>query len=282
MVKLLATDLDGTLLRGDGTISDRTRRALEAARAAGMMTALVTARPPRTVRDRAHALGIAGLAICCNGAIVYDLDQDHVVGHTPLTPQAARSLVLALREAIPGVCFAVELGVRYGWEPRFAALRPMVREQTAGVEDDALMLCSEPVTKLIAGHGDLPADELLRIARTLVGETANVTHSGAPYVEISAAGVQKAWALASLCTQLAVTPSEVVAFGDMPNDIPMLVWAGRGVAVANAHPEALRAADEVTASNEEDGVAVVIEQLLRGGRTSTACSLIPPPAYETG
>ncbi len=276
MIKLLATDLDGTLLRGDGTISDRTRRALEAARNAGIMTVLVTARPPRTVRARAHVLGIGGLAICCNGAIVYDLDQDHIVAHTPLTPQLARGLVLALRDAIPGVCFAVELGVRCGWEPGFAALRPLVREQAAGVEDDALVLCAEPVTKLIACHSDLPADELLRIAHTLVGETAHVTHSGAPYVEISAAGVQKASALAALCTQLAVPPAEVVAFGDMPNDIPMLVRARWGVAVANAHPEALRAADEVTDSNEEDGVGVVIEQLLQGKRSSTAASLIPP------
>ncbi|HSH79274.1 MAG TPA: Cof-type HAD-IIB family hydrolase [Herpetosiphonaceae bacterium] len=276
MIKLLATDLDGTLLRRDGTISDRTCRALEAARDAGMMTVLVTARPPRTVRARAHAVGIGGPAICCNGANVYDLDQDHMTGHTPLTPHVARGLVLALREAIPGVRFAVELGVRSGWEPGFATLRPVVREQAAGVEDDALVLCSEPVTKLIACHSDLPADELLRIAQTLVGETAHVTHSGAPYVEISAAGVKKAWALAALCTQLAVPPSEVVAFGEMPNDVPMLVWAGRGVAVANAHPEVLRAADEVTDSNEEDGVAVVIEQLLQGKRSSTAASLIPP------
>lgn len=143
-------------------------RALTAARNEQLFIVFVTARPPRTVRARARPMGITGLAIYCNGAIVYDLDQDHITGHTPLTPEVARQLVLALREAIPGVCFAVELGVRYGWEPGFAALRPMVR--TRRREWKMMPSCSaEPVTKLIVCHGAIHADELLRIAHALIG-----------------------------------------------------------------------------------------------------------------
>jgi hydroxymethylpyrimidine pyrophosphatase-like HAD family hydrolase len=83
-------------------------------------------------------------------------------------------------------------------------------------------------------------------------------------MEISASGVSKAVALSRLADELGVPADEVVAFGDMPNDVPMLGWAGHAVAVANAHPDVLAAADEITASNDDDGVAQVIERLLPG------------------
>ncbi|MDQ6601158.1 MAG: HAD hydrolase family protein, partial [Chloroflexota bacterium] len=129
---------------------------------------------------------------------------------------------------------------------------------------DAHALCAEAVTKLIVRHPELPLDDLLRISRVVAGEMAAVTHSGAPFVEISAAGITKASALAGLCDRLGIAPSQVIAFGDMPNDLPMLAWAGRSVAVANAHPDVLAVVDEVTTANEEDGVAVVLERLIEG------------------
>jgi HAD superfamily hydrolase (TIGR01484 family) len=79
-------------------------------------------------------------------------------------------------------------------------------------------------------------------------------------IEISAAGVTKASGLAWVCSRLAVTAEKVVSFGDMPNDVPMLEWAGHGVAMANAHDDLLAVADEVTAPNSEDGVAQVLER----------------------
>ncbi len=100
--------------------------------------------------------------------------------------------------------------------------------------------------------------------RTIAGETVTITHAGAPYLEISARGVHKGWALEALCARLGIPAEHVVAFGDMPNDLPMLQWAGCGVAMANAHPDVLAAADVVTRSNEEDGVAMVVERLLDG------------------
>ena len=89
-----------------------------------------------------------------------------------------------------------------------------------------------------------------------------LTHSGAPFLEVMAAGVDKAWGVARLCERLGIDREDVVAFGDAPNDVEMLAWAGHGVAVANAVPEAREAADEVTASDEDDGVALVLERLL--------------------
>ena len=262
--RLVATDLDGTLLRADGTLSGRTRGALARARAAGVVLVVVTARPPRFLRRLASEEGLTGLAVCCNGALVYDLDRQCIVRHAPLAGDVVSRLIVALRASVPGICFAFELGERYGWEPTYAALDGALVDP-GGLTGDALALCASPVTKLIVRHPALTAEDLLPRVRDLVGETAYATHSGAPFVEVAAGAVQKARAVEALCAELGVRPAEVVAFGDMPNDLPLLRWAGWGVAVANAHPEVLAAADEVTVSNEADGVAVVLERLLRAG-----------------
>ncbi len=112
-------------------------------------------------------------------------------------------------------------------------------------------------------HSELSADELLKRAREVCGDLAEFSHSNAAdtLLEISAAGVSKATALARLCDERGIDRKHVIAFGDMPNDLPMLAWAGHGVAVANAHPEVIAAADEVTASNDDGGVARVLERL---------------------
>jgi Cof subfamily protein (haloacid dehalogenase superfamily) len=258
-MRLVATDLDGTLLYDDGTISSRTRQAIARAEAAGLAVVLVTARPPRVLRTMARQAGVTGLAICCNGAIVYDLTTDEIVAHRPLAPTTAQRLVAALRVAVPGVCFAVERGPRFGQEPRYAAVSPIAGDDTPLI-DDADALCAEDVTKLIVLHPDAPLQDLLRAARKAVGDEAIVTHSSALFVEVSAAGVTKAAALQGLCAQLGVDAARVVACGDMPNDLPMLAWAGHSVAVANAHPDVLAAVAEVTLSNNEDGVARVLER----------------------
>lgn len=263
LIQLVATDLDGTLLRDDKTISARTREALRRVQEAGMALVLVTGRPPRRLKIVAQELGLTGLAVCCNGAIVYDLAADAIVQHDTLSSETARQLVAALREAVPGVCFAVERGLVFGHEPTYTAMS-LVPDHDPPFSGDAHELCAEAVTKLIVRHPEMPIEELWRISREIVGETAATTHSGAPFVEIAAAGITKASALAGLCDRLGITSSQVIAFGDMPNDLPMLAWAGRSVAVANAHPDVLAAVDEVTASNEDDGVAVVLERLLAG------------------
>lgn len=265
-IRLIASDLDGTLLRRDRSVSARTRAALTRARAQGIAVVLATARPPLTTRLFAEQAGITGHAICSNGALVYDIVRDEVLGHYPLDAGTARGLILALREVLPGVCFALVQEKAFACEPAYAA--------TARVEDhgrlleevrlgDALDLLDVPLTKLVVRHPErLPLDVLTTV-QELGLDGFEATHSGAPFLEIVAANVSKAWGLAVLCERLGIDASEAVAFGDAPNDVAMLRWAGLGVAVANAYPAALAAADEVTLSNEEDGVAVVIERLLR-------------------
>jgi Cof subfamily protein (haloacid dehalogenase superfamily) len=251
--RLAAIDLDGTLLRSDGTISARTRSAV---RAAGVDVVLVTARGPLTLRDIAAELGIEGTAICSNGALVVDLATQRVVRQRLLESEVAVELVHALRERLPGILFAVEHEA-FAHEPGFSAWnwRPPSGTRVA----DAVELLADPATKLILRHPGHETAAIQDLARELVGERATVVASGSEAVEVTAGGVNKATAVA----ELGLEAEQVVAFGDYPNDIPMLTWAGHGVAMGNAHPDVLAVADEVTASNDEDGVALVLERLAR-------------------
>jgi Cof subfamily protein (haloacid dehalogenase superfamily) len=258
--RLVASDLDGTLLRPDETVSDRTRAALAAASDAGITVVLVSGRPPRSLGPIAQRIGVGGVAICANGAVVWDLDTGTMLDHTPLAADLAARLVHDLRKAVPGVLFAVELEQGFGREAGWT--EGLIAAPAEALEADALELITGPVTKLLARHPSLPFAELAERARQAVGEDAVVTWAGLRVVEISAAGVTKAYALERLCRRLGIDPDEVVAVGDMPNDLPMLAWAGTAVAVANAQPSVLEAADEVTASNLEDGVALLLERII--------------------
>ena len=250
--------MDGTLLRPDASLSERSRAALGRARASGIRVVLVTARGPRSVRVLAAELGLDGSAICSNGAIVLDLASGEVVRTLPLGTEVAARLVRELRARLPGILFAAE-SEEIALEPGFAAWEWNPPPGTRYA--DGLELVTEPVAKLIVRHDTHALEAIAEAARELAGDDAAVTIPGPWTVEISAAGVSKAAALAELCAELGVAPEEVVAFGAYPNDLPMLEWAGHAVAVANAHPDVLRAADEIAASNVDDGVAAVLERL---------------------
>jgi Cof subfamily protein (haloacid dehalogenase superfamily) len=261
-IRLVASDLDGTLLRPDETVSDRTRAALAAAKHAGITVVLVSGRPPRSLGPIAERIGVGGIAICANGAVVWDLDSGAMVDYTPLAADLATRLVHALRQALPGALFAVELERGFGREPGWSDGRALTSPEA--LEADALELITGPVTKLLVRHPALPFEEVAERAREAVGDDAVATWAGLRLVEISAAGVTKAFALERLCRRLGIAAAEVVAVGDMPNDLAMLEWAGTAVAVANATPEVLAAADEVTAANVDDGVALLLERILDG------------------
>ncbi len=259
--RLLATDLDGTLLRRDGTISERTLRTLRRAREAGIDLVMVTGRPARHVEKIPGVAEIGGAVICVNGALIYDLDRELVVREHRLAATVARELVSGLRAQLPGVCFAVEVGLDYGWEPSYGLQRKRSEPPRLPIAD-ALTLCENGVNKLLARHAQFSAEELIGRSRNLFSGRASVSYSGAPFLEISAAEVSKASALAAYCSERDIARSRVVSFGDMPNDLPMLEWAGHSVAMANAHPSVIAATREVTLSNEEDGVALVVERFL--------------------
>jgi Cof subfamily protein (haloacid dehalogenase superfamily) len=257
-IRLVATDLDGTLLRPDGTVTPRARAALRAALARGLAVVLVTGRPPRGVR-RLDLRDCAELAVCANGALLYDLAADRLLDERPIPGAAVTRLVADLRRAAPGVVFAAEYGLLFCREPAYPPGDPL--DERDGVVEDALRFAGRGVAKLLVRHPQMAQKLLLPLAAAVAGDDAVVTRSGLELLEISAAGVTKASALARVCDELGIAPAEVAALGDMVNDLSMLRWAGHAVAVANAHPDVLAAAAEVIASNADDGVAGYIERL---------------------
>jgi hypothetical protein len=257
--KVVASDLDGTLVDSEGHISARTRKALDRVREAGALLIFVTGRPPRWMAQVVAETGASGLAVCANGAMVYDLGSGEVIRQHVLDPGSAGRLVDAIRAEIPGVTFAVESGVGFAHEPGYVPTWPAPNTAVAEVA----VLLKDPVAKLLVKHPDRGPDDIHPIVAGLAGEDATVTYSGNVLLEISGAGISKASTLEALCLEYGFAAADVIAFGDMPNDVPMLAWAGHGVAVANAHPSVLAVADEVTASNDDDGVAQVLEQLYR-------------------
>ncbi|MGY0235633.1 HAD family hydrolase [Longispora urticae] len=257
--RVVAVDLDGTVLRPDKSVSARTRAALDRARAAGARVVAVTARPPRSVDLLVAATGLGGLAVCSNGAIVQDLDAGTARIIHPLPLDVAERAALAVAAALPGAGFAVETGWRVLCEPAYGHHGTLDPSRIPVDSVARLWAEAESAVKLLVWAPDTGVDPALELLRAVPGIAC--THSGAPGVlEISAAGVSKAATLAELCAGWGVAPGEVLAFGDMPNDLSVLRWAGTAYAMANAHPTVLSAVERHTASNSDDGVALVLEE----------------------
>lgn len=263
--RLVASDVDGTLLGVDERVSERTAAAVGRVLATETPFVLVTGRPPRWVPHVAAEAGADGYAVCANGAVLYDIGKDEVLWQRGLDPVLLGDIAAALDAAVPGVAYATE---RVGASANDPDVRAFVAEQeytnvwpeSAGRLTRAEMF-GHPAVKVLARHKDMNSGELAEAARAVLGDDVVVTYSSnAGLIEIAAAGVTKATGLLDVADRFGVAAADVVAFGDMPNDVPMLEWAGHGVAMGNAHPEALEVADEVTASHAEDGVAVILER----------------------
>lgn len=260
--RLIATDLDGTLLRTDGTVSVRTQAALDLAEEAGISIVFVTGRPPRWMESLTEHIGRHGVAICSNGGVVYDVRRKELVESFPLRPEDSLALVTALRAELPGASFAFEYPLGFSHEVGCDNVWDggEVR-RVAPAEEFLATADARAVFKVLVKAPGLDPDEMLERATAVAGGFAEITRSS-PMLEISARGVSKASTLARWCAERGITADEVVAFGDMPNDLPMLAWAGRAYAVANAHPEVLAATTLRAGDHDRDGVAEVIEALV--------------------
>ncbi|WP_198654216.1 MULTISPECIES: HAD family hydrolase [Actinomycetes] len=257
----MATDLDGTALRTDGTVSPRTAAAFAKVEEAGAMLVFVTGRPPRWMSGVAGVTRHRGLAICANGALIYDLHTERIVESHLISAEVLCEVVAQLRANVPELAFSVEYEGGFAHESDFP-LGGWDSKAVGGLRVGASTLTSRPCAKLLALHPRMDPDSLHAAVHELVGHLVTATHSsGRGLIEMSAHGVTKATALAVLAGRHEIKPSQVVAFGDMPNDLPMLSWAGTSYAVANAHPDVLAAVDHVTAANNQDGVARVLEEL---------------------
>ena len=261
--RIVATDLDGTIVRRDGTISPRTIGCLRELQSRGVQVVFATGRPPRWLYPAVRATGVDSRAICSNGAQIFDPRTSEVVAEETLDTSVSLEIARDMRATFEDARFAVEVGLDFGHEPGFApGWDPPDGSQVASVE----ALLSRPVVKLMVRSPKTDPDQLLHQAYDIVGTRATVTRSiGISLVEISRRGINKATGLAFLADQLEVAPDQVLAFGDQTNDAPMFEWAGRSVAVGNAHQDAKDKADEVTLDVEDDGVAVVLERLFLEG-----------------
>ena len=263
---LIATDVDGTLLDGDERITARTRDAVLAAVAAGTRFVLATGRPPRWIAPVVDALGFAPMAVCANGAVLYDPEMDLILAARTLAVDALAALADIAEHAIPGVGLAVE---RVGRSAHDAATPQFVSSpgyehawlNPDNTEVSRADLVSAPAVKLLVRKtGVRSADMAAELAKYIEAE-GDITYStNNGLVEIVPRGINKATGVAELATPLGIAAQEIVAFGDMPNDVAMLRWSGLGVAMGNAHPDAVAAADEVTTPNTDDGLARVLER----------------------
>jgi hydroxymethylpyrimidine pyrophosphatase-like HAD family hydrolase len=268
--RLVASDVDGTLLDPTDRISVRTRQAVHRVLAAGVPFVLVTGRPPRWIPPVVEQLGHAGLTVCANGAVLYDAATDRVRYAATLQPVQLRDAAQMVAAVLPDAKLAVELptgGAAANGADQFLAEPGYSHPWPDGCCADAPrdILLGRPAIKLLVRQPDASSDMMAAAVAELlgagVGGRLHVTYStGHGLIELSAPGVTKGSGLARLAGMLEVGAADVLAVGDMPNDLPMLQWAGHGVAMANAHPTVRQAADEITAGNAEDGLALLLER----------------------
>jgi len=263
---MIATDVDGTLLDGDERVTPRTRAVVRAAVDAGTRFVLATGRPPRWIKPIVDQLGIAPMSVCANGAVIYDPSTDRILSARTLSAEQLAVLAEIALRVIPGAGLAVE---RVGASahdtatPQFisspgyehAWLNPDNTE--VSVED----LLSAPAVKLLIRKAGARSADMAEALTQHIGIEGDLTYStNNGLIEVVPLGISKATGVEEVARPLEITADDIVAFGDMPNDVPMLRWAGLGVAMGNAHPEAIEAADEVTAPNTDDGLARVLER----------------------
>ena len=260
--KLIALDLDGTTLDSSGRIGERTKRAVAAVQALGIGVIVVTFRAYLSSKPFVRELGLHLPLICVNGALIKDASDDRVLDEFPLPREAAlEALAYGARHDYEMCVFAgesyvgnVEIIHRYG----------VGHEHQWVVSDDLREVALKQSVLLVRYFGN----HFFERART------DLAHLGVEQVDdwldetfeltLMRAGVSKHFALERFAAEHGIDRSAVVAIGDGALDAGMLRWAGRGIAVANAAPETLAAADEVTLSNDDHGVAIVLERIIEG------------------
>jgi Cof subfamily protein (haloacid dehalogenase superfamily) len=263
-VRLVATDLDGTLLQPDGTVSERSRRAVRLARQAGIHVVPITGRPPRVTWDVAKEAGLGPLGVCCNGAALVDITAMEVVELQTIGAEVCAKLVAALRSCVPGAIFAVEEMERLTHEAGFLEPTLTWSEKTSEVPDISEAITSSCI-KLIVRRPGWDAGKLLQELQSEFADEVQLTSSGLDWVELGVPGISKAFAMERVCNRLGIGVEEVLAIGDNYNDLSVLGWAAHAAAPANAIPPVLAAVDYILPANEEDGVAELLEVLVASG-----------------
>lgn len=264
--KLIVSDVDGTLCTGFNEVNQRTRDVLKRCIDAGIKVILATGRPPVNTKVIVDQIPHSGVAICANGAITYDIENDEVTQHDALDGEVGLRVIETLRAIEPNLLFGTATASGLWYEPEAANDGNAQAWSIAKCAPSIEALFEYPAFKLVGWHAK--GAPLLGMGPELakaVADEVYLTWSGEHWIEMSSQGINKASALAMVCEDWGIDARDVVAFGDMPNDIEMLTWAGTGVAMGNATPDVLAIADAVTDTHYESGVAKFLEQLLVRG-----------------
>lgn len=270
--RLVATDIDGTILPHGGTVSARTRAALQQYTERGVDVVLVTGRPPRWLPPVVEATGLTGPAIVANGAMVVDAQSLEPIEVSSIPQEHLTEAIDRFTAALPDAVFAVETPGELRVGPGFERIRTSGTREGLTPDEPPVTYASS-IAELVDGESFIkilvlsPAsdpDEMLATGRAEAGHVVSVTRSGVarPLLELGPHGVSKASALARYAGARGIDQADVVAFGDMPNDVEMLRWVGHGFAMHGGHAEALAAAQHVAPPVIEDGVAQVLETFL--------------------
>lgn len=256
--RLIATDLDGTLVAPDGSVTRRTREVLAALDKRGVAIVLVTARPLRWMDELWPLTGRVGRGIVSNGAVVYDAHARRVLDVTGIEAPEGLALTADIGSVVPGATFALECVSGIKRDPRFHEPHSVPPGSPIAELPE---LWTEPAVKVMVRAPEVDPKLLLEGTVAAVGDRGTVTWTIPGLVEIGPPGVTKATTLAHVAGDLGLTAADVVAFGDMPNDISMLSWAGTSYAMANGHPSVQACADAVAPANDQDGVAETLAAL---------------------
>lgn len=268
--QVIASDLDGTLLDPQGELSDRTRKALAAAREYGLAVVAVTARTPYGVDRLPELVPLLDTAICANGAVFYEPAEGRMRISRAIDPAAARAVCAVLTEALPGASLAVETGNGIvGNRKHYDGIVSDMSHWAFVDSVEEMLERVDTIVKIKVYDPDLHSEEMVRAVAGADLADLDMCHWGDfGMLDFNAPGANKATGLEAWCAERGFGAEDVVAFGDMPNDVPMLSWAARSYAVEGAHPEALAAATDTAASNADDGVARVVEAIVDRFRTA--------------
>lgn len=260
--KLVALDVDGTIVDSDNELSDPVRDAIVAIRDAGIETVISTGRAINGVMDTVGKLGFdRGLAVASNGAVVFrysDDDVDPVEVIHSVTFDASDAVRRVLEE-VPDAIVAVE---QVGSGFRVNRPFPEAEFSDQWVIDDIETLIAEPVTRVVIRSTDHTPAEFTAIVHDLGLTGTNYFIGYSAWLDLAPEGVSKASGLDVVCERLGFTAADVLAVGDGNNDLEMLQWAGRGVAMGQSPDRVKAVADAVTGSIDEDGLATELQRYL--------------------
>jgi 5-amino-6-(5-phospho-D-ribitylamino)uracil phosphatase len=262
-IRLVALDLDGTLLSSRKSITPKTHTAIRATLAKGVKIVLATARPPRSVRAYYEALKLDTPTINYNGALIWDEKRRRTVEHVPLDVAVAKKVVAWGRRLYPKLLVSVEILDKW-YTDYYEAIPEYMTETAKQFMPDFVgpleSFMRVPITKLMLLGEPARIVELEKGLGAKFGEVVSHTRSDAHMLQLMNPRTSKARALAKIAHLLDVPPEEVLAIGDAPNDVRMLQWAGTAAVPVNGWDAAKEVADMIVASNDEDGVAEALRK----------------------